>query len=555
MSKFLEILVSLSAAGSAVVIFILLLRLISPIVFPAKWRYVIGKMATGFYLLPIAVGVHWLWPLFFPKQTLTVVPVSSRLSGAQQIQPDLPIVVMPKHSLPELNLSADAALFILGIWGTGALTYVMWQIYSYRRFVKKLQQTSSPVPKNSEAAKQLYLMKETLAMQNNVLLMYSSVIRSPVLVGLWKPVIYLPLDDLINVDIRMVIHHELIHLKRKDLWVKAMSLVASALHWFNPFVHILRKDIHTWSELSCDEAVVKEMSYTERKKYGETILNVMAGSRDMPIQFCASLSGDGKQLKRRLTIMLNVKKLKKHTIMITAAAVIAIGTIGVSTAAWAAKIAPKVNTDTNQTFEGEGDSVRYKDVGDSILYNGTQYVKYSALTPDEQKFVIEEELGAAVFALEGYEHPLLVDELTPEEQGQVTNENGYYSPASIARLKEFREKFPRGTSTTLTHEEDPSIPPGMSVTIRDLTSEESAALKQREEEARSRKSISEENAKLKEVLLKMRKISSAEAKKITPNVETDAKLATITTGVTVTSEGVTEGNLDDHQHEKQNFKP
>lgn len=175
--------------------------------------------------------------------------------------------------------------------------------------------------------------------------------------------------------------------------------------------------------------------------------------------------------------MLNAKKIKKHTIMMTAAIVIAIGAIGTSTAAWAAKIAPNVNTDTNQAMEGAGHSVQYKDVGDSVLYNGVQYVKFSALTLDEQKFVIEEELGAAVYALEGYEHPMLVDELTPVEQSQVTNEEGYYSPASIARLKEFREKFPRGTTVTLTHEEDPSIPSGMSVTIRDLTPEENAALK------------------------------------------------------------------------------
>ena len=146
-------------------------------------------------------------------------------------------------------------------------------------------------------------------MKSNVRLAYSSIIRSPVLVGLWKTTIYLPTENTVNVD--MVIRHELIHLKRKDLWVKAFTLGASALHWFNPLVHILRKDIHIWSELSCDEEVVKEMSHAERKRYGETILSVMAGSRNLPVQFCASLSGDGKQLKRRLMMMLNVKKQKR----------------------------------------------------------------------------------------------------------------------------------------------------------------------------------------------------------------------------------------------------
>ncbi|GIP32075.1 hypothetical protein J2TS4_12850 [Paenibacillus sp. J2TS4] len=202
--------------------------------------------------------------------------------------------------------------------------------------------------------------------------------------------------------------------------------------------------------------------------------------------------------------MLNVKKLKKHTMIMTAAAVITVGAIGTSTAAWAAKNTPEVSTDTNQTIEGAGNSILYKDVGDSIPINGVQYLKYSALTPDEQKFIIEEGLGAPVYALEGYEHPVFVDELTPEEQAQVTIEEGYYSPDSIARLKESSEKFPRGTSVTITHEEDPSIPPGTSMTIRSLTPEESAIFKKRQEEAKSGGSRSltpEEIAELKALFL------------------------------------------------------
>lgn len=461
MSKLLELLVSLSVAGSTAVACILLLRLISPGVFPSKWRYAIGKMAIGLYLLPVALVMQWPLPFFIPKQT-TTVPIPELPSSVHEIQPGLPTV-----AIPELNLSPDVALVFLSIWGTGVFAFAMWQVYCYRRFIKKLQQTRSPVPENSEAAKQLTMMKEVLGMQGNVRLAHSSAVRSPILVGLWRPTIYLPMENLANVDITMVIHHELIHLKRKDLWVKAITLAASALHWFNPLVYILRKDIHTWSELSCDEEVVKEMSYTERKRYGETLLNVMTGSRGMPARFFASLSSEGRQLKRRLTLMLNVKKLKKHTIIMSAAAVIAVGIIGTSTAAWAAKITPKVNTDTNQTIEGTGDSIRY---------DGVQFLKYSALTPDEQKFVTEKGIGG-LYALEGHERLMHFTELTPDEQRQLTKEDGYYSPESIARIKE--------SSVTITHQEDPSIPLGTSMTIRSVTPEERAVFKKREEEARA----------------------------------------------------------------------
>lgn len=448
MNKLLELLVSLSVAGSTVVICILLLRLFSPGVFPAQWRYTIGKMAIGFYLLPVALIMQWLLPLFNPYQTSTV-----HISG----QPS----IVQQKSFSELNLSVDVALVFLSIWGTGAIAFAIWQVYCYRRFIKNLQFTRSPVPVNDEAAKQLTLMKKALGMRSNVRLTYSSAIRSPVLVGLWKPTIYLPIEHLENIDMSMVLQHELIHLKRKDLWVKAITLAASSLHWFNPFVHILRNDIHTWSELSCDEEVVKEMSHVERKRYGETILNVMIGSRGIPVRFCASLSGDGKRLKRRLSLMLSVQKLKKHTIMLAAVAVLAVGAMGTSTAAWAAKTTPKV---THQTSEG---------AGDSGLYEGVQFLKYNALMPDEQKFVIEKGV-MGLYALEGYKELVPFEDLTPDEQSQVTKEDGYYSPGSIARLKESYENYPPGVSVTRTHEEDPSIPPGTSITVRSMTPQEIA---------------------------------------------------------------------------------
>lgn len=419
MSTFLELLVSLTVAGSTVVACILLLRLISPSVFPTKWRYAMGKMAVGFYLLPVALVLQWLWSFFIPQQTTTVF-LSGLPSSLQQAQHGLPTV-----AIPELNLSADIALVLLSMWGTGAFAFVLWQVYCYRWFKRKLQQTRSPVSENSEAAKQLTLLKEVLGIQCNVRLAYSSAVRSPVLVGLWKPTIYLPLEKIANVDIGMVIRHELIHLKQKDLWIKAFALAASSLHWFNPFVHILRKDIHTWSELSCDEEVVKEMSYTDRKRYGETIMNVMVGSSGIPVRFCVSLSGDGKQLKRRLNMILNVKKLKKKTVILTACAVILIGAVGTSAAAWVSGNTPKVENQSEQSnntaIDEPANPVPISE--DNVVY------AYEALLPEERQQITKEE---GEYYLDGYKGRVPFEKLSQEDQKRVTKEEGFY------RLKDFR---------------------------------------------------------------------------------------------------------------------
>ncbi|WP_010271716.1 M56 family metallopeptidase [Paenibacillus senegalensis] len=464
MNKLLESLVSLTAAGSIVMICILLLRVLSPNGFPATWRYALGKMAIVFYLLPVALALQGLASLLNPRTATSAMNLQESAAVTQTLP-------FPGH-MPEMvvtgpTISGSIVLPFISLWGIGAAAFALWQTFCFFRFMRNIQHTRTSVPKHSEAAEQLALMKKTLGIQSNVQLAYSSAIRSPILVGLWKPTIFLPVKNS-NMDISLVLHHELIHLKRKDLWVKAAVMAASALHWFNPLVHLLRKEIHMWSELSCDEQVVKDMSHTERKRYGETILNVMIGSKDVPVRFCASLSGDGLQLKRRLTMMLNVRKLKTRTIVLTTAALIAVGAIGTSTAVWASNHTPQVEH-----------AIVYKDAGDSLVYNGVRYLKFSALSPEDQTFVIEETFKGQLYAIEGYDHPLPADELTPEEQQQVSLEEGYYSPASIARIKEFREKFPRGETVTHTHESDPSIPPGMSVTIRDLTPEEIAEFEQR----------------------------------------------------------------------------
>lgn len=340
MNTILQMLFTLNVAGSAVVACILLLRTVSANAFPAKWRYGMSKMAVGFYLFPVALGIQWISALFIFNTAATVPNVNELPSTVQHALPDPSSWIHPKPLIPELTLSATEALVLIVLWAIGAMAFAAWQMYCYRRFLMKLEQTRTIAPESSEAAKQLAFIKEALGVKSSVRLAYSSIVRSPVLVGLWRPTIYLPLENTVNLD--MVIRHELVHLKRKDLWVKAFTLGASALHWFNPLVHILRKDIHLWSELSCDEEVVKEMSHAERKRYGETILSVMAGSRNLPVQFCASLSGDGKQLKRRLMMMLNVKKPKKKTVYLTLTALFLVGVISTSAAAWASGNSPKV---------------------------------------------------------------------------------------------------------------------------------------------------------------------------------------------------------------------
>ncbi|WP_252863334.1 M56 family metallopeptidase [Paenibacillus riograndensis] len=337
MNTILEILFSLTVAGSIVTASIHALRVLSTDHFSAKWRYRLTKMAVALYLLPIAFVIPWLSQFTASSMAADVHSLQPRSAG-----------FVSEPFLPAVTISANAAYVLLGIWAAGGICFAAWQLYVYRRFLKELERTRTIVPENSETAILLKNLKEKLGLKRNVRLAYSPLARSPFLAGLWKPSIYLPIESGAGLDMDMVLHHELIHLKRNDLWTKALTLGVSALHWFNPLAHTVRKEIHIWSELSCDQEVVKEMSHAERKRYGGTLLNVMAGARGLPEQFCASLSGDGKQLKRRLTHMLNVKKLQRQTIFLSVTAVLLIAGISTSAAAWASKVTPQVAASTEE---------------------------------------------------------------------------------------------------------------------------------------------------------------------------------------------------------------
>lgn len=427
MEYILKLISSLTIAGSIVVGFILLLQLIKPHNISAKWRYTLGKMAITFYIFPIAIIMQWFILLITPEPFIEVVtsstkPIAHEIFVGSQI-----------GSITEQPISSNLVQILLIIWGLGFLSVIIWQIYCYQKFTKIVNQNLSPLLKDGAIMQKLVYFKQRLGINRTVDIAYSPIIRSPILIGLIKPKIILPISKNLDIDIEMVLHHELVHLKRKDLLVKMLLLVVGALHWFNPFVYILRKDIHIWSELSCDEEVVKEMSFTERKRYGETILSVMAGSRDLPARFCTALSGDGQQLKRRLMFMLNVKKMKKYSIFLTTIALLIIGIIGTTTAVWAANNSPIVGIEPE----------KHDAVGELSFSNGSEHnYIFEALTPMQQKHVTKEmgyyylnkEGNVILYTEEIETENVPFEALNTEQKKQVTKELGYYSIAEVKEL-------------------------------------------------------------------------------------------------------------------------
>ena len=327
MNNLFSTLLAMSIAGGVVVGLMLLLRPVTAKIFPAKWQYGIGKMAIIFFLLPVFLFVG-KFPLVQP--VIESYPAAPPI--IQKAPPTLPSngFVDTMDTLVEKHLAFELTQAILLIWFVGAMVFAGWHLHCYRRFSKQLRTDSIPVSEDTTTVVLLSSCKVALGIHSEVKLMMNSKIKSPMLVGLRSPMILLPTSNMRELDLKPILTHELMHLKHKDLWIKMLALIAGTVHWFNPLAHVLRKDISTWGELSCDEALACDMSNEERKHYGEAILNTLDNYSSLDTAFYSPLCESKKHIERRLIRLLNVKKTKKYIMALSVLVILVIGVTGLA---------------------------------------------------------------------------------------------------------------------------------------------------------------------------------------------------------------------------------
>lgn len=103
---------------------------------------------------------------------------------------------------------------------------------------------------------------------------------TPALFGVFRPTLCLPEDSretLSNNQLRMIALHEAMHIRRGDGYLSWLLTLVRAIHWFNPVAWFTIKQIETYRELACDEAVRQFTEPQEREGYAELLLRFAAG--------------------------------------------------------------------------------------------------------------------------------------------------------------------------------------------------------------------------------------------------------------------------------------
>ena len=111
--------------------------------------------------------------------------------------------------------------------------------------------------------------------------------------------------------LRMVLAHEMAHLKRCDHWVRWVEFVAGVTAWWNPLQWWVRRHLRITEEVACDELVI-EKTRPDRRDYAATLLNMAEWLTTRPVCPPALASGmnSGGQLEHRLKKIMTTKTLQ-----------------------------------------------------------------------------------------------------------------------------------------------------------------------------------------------------------------------------------------------------
>ena len=101
-------------------------------------------------------------------------------------------------------------------------------------------------------------------------------VDTPCVVGFFNRTIYLPVSDLSEHEVAIVLSHEVQHARGRDSVLKLCFRVLLVIMWWNPFAHWFWFNLDDLLELRCDAKLTEHMSAWERYEYGQVLSHMAA---------------------------------------------------------------------------------------------------------------------------------------------------------------------------------------------------------------------------------------------------------------------------------------
>ncbi len=120
-------------------------------------------------------------------------------------------------------------------------------------------------------------LSRRLKVKRSVRLLVSTGRMGPAVIGVLRPTVLLPsvlVEGRSNEDLKPLLAHELIHVRRGDLWFGMLQVIAQALWWCHPLVWWAGRRTSREAERCCDEEVIAELGCNP-VRYARSLLAVL----------------------------------------------------------------------------------------------------------------------------------------------------------------------------------------------------------------------------------------------------------------------------------------
>jgi WD40 repeat protein/beta-lactamase regulating signal transducer with metallopeptidase domain len=292
----------------------------------------------------------WLWRLAYLKLLVALfwsLPVTVSLLPAPPVpsegavSPAAPAAVEESPALPTANADPspppvrtiplpDGSVCWLVLW-LGGIGVCLARIRAEMREVQSLYRGSRPVTE-PDLASTLTLLCEQLSLRQAPAITATPSNTCPSLLGLRRPVILLPetlLSECTPQELKLILAHELAHLKRQDLVWGWLAMAVQSLFFFHPMLWLAAREWRDAQESACDELAI-QLTRVPPADYGALLVRVAARHsvrvRDRWVS--VGVVETYQTLTRRLTTMKAFRERSPRQRFAIAALLASLGVLG-----------------------------------------------------------------------------------------------------------------------------------------------------------------------------------------------------------------------------------
>lgn len=162
----------------------------------------------------------------------------------------------------------------------------------------------------------LEVAKKKVGVKKDIKIIVNKSIRTPAIIGYFKPIIVLPLVELNHTQIVTILSHELIHYKYKHIFIKILTEFICAVKWINPIFIILKKEIFNILEFFTDRKLIAVFNHEEKRQYLQGIIKIVEnyGNKNNKLGFSIGLDEENNErvMLQRFKMVLENSYINKN---------------------------------------------------------------------------------------------------------------------------------------------------------------------------------------------------------------------------------------------------